>query len=253
MKLLSSLQRCVPIGGGRGRRRRVSPKSQYGRFYGVVSSRRYYSPSTGRWLSRDPINEPDLTIFTGGKWRLSLDAEVNLYKFVANDPLNKVDADGRDTWVPYPPPGHYVSDPPKLPPYPSDPRGSPGNCYNYACNLPPSPDFPYPILYPGQRAGLPDLSATKGWNCDVVKDRAKADFPNDPNIGSPQNGKCANGYHAIRPEVTTDGSGFHFKRYDPATGVWSEKKGNLDRPATCNQNKPGYKGDIQCPDICVPD
>ena len=37
---------------------------------------RYYSPETGRWLSRDPIRE------AGGR---------NLYAFVANDPVNRVD------------------------------------------------------------------------------------------------------------------------------------------------------------------
>jgi hypothetical protein len=36
----------------------------------------FYSPSTGRWLSRDPIEEK------GG---------LNLYAFVANDPIRKVD------------------------------------------------------------------------------------------------------------------------------------------------------------------
>jgi RHS repeat-associated protein len=37
---------------------------------------RYYNPSTGRWLSRDPINEE------GG---------LNLYAFVSNDPVDAVD------------------------------------------------------------------------------------------------------------------------------------------------------------------
>ena len=40
----------------------------------------FYNPSTGRWISRDPIEEQ------GGK---------NLYGFVANDALNKYDRDGR--------------------------------------------------------------------------------------------------------------------------------------------------------------
>ena len=40
---------------------------------------RYYNPSTGRWLSRDPIAEK------GGR---------NLYGFVSNDPLNKIDPEG---------------------------------------------------------------------------------------------------------------------------------------------------------------
>jgi RHS repeat-associated protein len=41
---------------------------------------RYYDPSTGRWLSRDPIGE------AGG---------VNLSGFVGNDPANAADTDGR--------------------------------------------------------------------------------------------------------------------------------------------------------------
>jgi RHS repeat-associated protein len=45
---------------------------------------RYYNPSTGRWLSRDPKGE------RGGK---------NLYGFVKNCPLNKVDPKGKDAMV----------------------------------------------------------------------------------------------------------------------------------------------------------
>ncbi len=41
---------------------------------------RFYNPSTGRWPSRDPIEEE------GG---------INLYAFVFNNPLNYVDSDGR--------------------------------------------------------------------------------------------------------------------------------------------------------------
>ena len=56
------------------------------------------------WPNRDPIEELGVR---------------NLYGFVYNDPLNKLDPDGRDTWVPYPPPGHWVSDPePPSPQYP---------------------------------------------------------------------------------------------------------------------------------------
>ncbi len=40
----------------------------------------FYNPQTGRWLSRDPIEE------LGGK---------HLYGFVLNDPLNNLDRDGR--------------------------------------------------------------------------------------------------------------------------------------------------------------
>lgn len=54
------------------------------------------TPSLGRWLSRDPIEEK------GG---------LNLYGFVNNDSVNYVDMIGRQTWIPYPRPGCCVSDP----------------------------------------------------------------------------------------------------------------------------------------------
>ena len=46
-------------------------------YYGL----RYYNPSTGRWLSRDPIGEK------GGK---------NLYAFLGNAPCGEVDAYGNN-------------------------------------------------------------------------------------------------------------------------------------------------------------
>ncbi len=49
----------------------------------VYYGRRFYSPSQGRWLSRDPIEE------TGG---------VNLYGFVGNDPINQQDLLGLILW-----------------------------------------------------------------------------------------------------------------------------------------------------------
>jgi RHS repeat-associated protein len=45
---------------------------------------RYYNPSTGRWLSRDPIGEK---------------GEPNLYGFVNNDPGGKIDPRGQDLWT----------------------------------------------------------------------------------------------------------------------------------------------------------
>lgn len=59
---------------------RFSTKYQDGEtdllFYGY----RYYSASTGRWLTRDPLDEK------GGK---------NLYGFVRNDSVGFLDTDGR--------------------------------------------------------------------------------------------------------------------------------------------------------------
>jgi RHS repeat-associated protein len=45
---------------------------------------RYYDPGTGRWLSRDPLEEK------GG---------ANIYGFVVNSPINKFDKDGRDIYT----------------------------------------------------------------------------------------------------------------------------------------------------------
>jgi RHS repeat-associated protein len=59
---------------------RVHGKPQYPGADKVVSCYRYYNPGTGRWLSRDPIEEE------GG---------VNLYAFVNNTPSNAVDALGQ--------------------------------------------------------------------------------------------------------------------------------------------------------------
>jgi len=59
---LQSRSRCEhPARAGAGRRavrpRCQSSKSRTGVFRGVVSGFRYYNPSTGRWLSRDPIGD----------------------------------------------------------------------------------------------------------------------------------------------------------------------------------------------------
>jgi RHS repeat-associated protein len=46
---------------------------------------RFYNPSTGRWLSRDPIEEDD---------------GPQIYAFVHNNPLGRVDIDGQQSWAP---------------------------------------------------------------------------------------------------------------------------------------------------------
>jgi RHS repeat-associated protein len=64
---------------------------------------RYYNPSTGRWLSRDPMEE------LGG---------LNLYGYVDNDPSDYVDTDGENR----------ISSPnPHPSPLPGGSRGGPGN------------------------------------------------------------------------------------------------------------------------------
>jgi len=51
----------------------------------VLYEYRIYSPSTGRWLSRDPIGELGC---------------LNLYGFVGNNPISRFDTDGRAWWPP---------------------------------------------------------------------------------------------------------------------------------------------------------
>jgi RHS repeat-associated protein len=72
----------------------------------VLYEYRVYNPSTGGWLSRDPIGERE---------------ELNLYQFAANNPLGVVDDHGLGLWpkgkpkpVPYPP-GGPVDPTPHLP------------------------------------------------------------------------------------------------------------------------------------------
>ena len=66
------------------RRPCTAQKPCTGRFRPAVSGYRFYNPSTGRWLSRDPIGE------WGGE---------NLYAYVYNSSANFVDKDGRESWA----------------------------------------------------------------------------------------------------------------------------------------------------------
>ena len=78
----------------------------------------FYNPSTGRWLSRDPIQE------TGGP---------NVYNFNGNGPIANIDRDGRTVY-----------------PDPPDPNQPPGN-------LPRSPSPPTPTDTNGGITGVPDI------------------------------------------------------------------------------------------------
>jgi len=55
------------------------PESAYPRAARVTSGYRYYSPTLGRWLARDPIGE---------------DGGINVYALVNADPINSVDPKG---------------------------------------------------------------------------------------------------------------------------------------------------------------
>jgi len=49
----------------------------------IQNAQAFYNPSTGRWLNRDPLEEQDCP---------------NVYAFIHNTPLNKIDSDGRTGW-----------------------------------------------------------------------------------------------------------------------------------------------------------
>lgn len=50
----------------------------------------FYNPSTGRWLSRDPIEEAGSVVATKSEFS-EKDAGPNHYAFIANAPVNEVD------------------------------------------------------------------------------------------------------------------------------------------------------------------
>ena len=50
----------------------------------------YYNPSTGRWLSRDPIDEPGRRLISTSDG-VGLVAEINDFSFAANDGVNFFD------------------------------------------------------------------------------------------------------------------------------------------------------------------
>jgi RHS repeat-associated protein len=62
---------------------------------------RYYNPSTGRWLSRDPLEEPGFIRITKNRRALTVRREqANAYLFVANDSLSIVDYLGLNPSIP---------------------------------------------------------------------------------------------------------------------------------------------------------
>ncbi len=88
---------------------------------------RYYSPSTGRWLSQDPVGEPGFRLLANPG--ITYDSGPNLYGFVGNSPTSFVDELGLGY-------GNPVSGP-DGPVGPSDPY-APGGPY-YKPYVPPPP------------------------------------------------------------------------------------------------------------------
>jgi len=61
----------------------------------ALDARAYYDPRIGRWASRDPIGELGHKILVGNHGKRIRPDDGNLYGFVDNNPLTKVDPDGR--------------------------------------------------------------------------------------------------------------------------------------------------------------
>jgi RHS repeat-associated protein len=66
---------------------------------------RFYNPSTGRWLSRDPLgDEAFLTRYSAGKdeirqMLLRIESLKPGYSFVGNQPITSIDCLGLDRWI----------------------------------------------------------------------------------------------------------------------------------------------------------
>ena len=66
-----------------------------------VSGLRYYNPETGRWVSRDPINEAGHKLIRGEEPKYGVDGDIfevfrfeeekALYAFISNNPVNSFD------------------------------------------------------------------------------------------------------------------------------------------------------------------
>ncbi len=54
----------------------------------------FYNPQTGRWLSRDPINEAGFNHLTHANARFKGVEERNLWSFVQGNPVNRYDVNG---------------------------------------------------------------------------------------------------------------------------------------------------------------
>jgi uncharacterized protein RhaS with RHS repeats len=155
----------------------------------ALPARAFYDPSLGRWINRDPVAE------AGG---------INLYGFVANNPVSRGDYWG------------LAAEAVGAPRFnPNDPRWNGNeNCYSYACNRS-SPKRDQMDRQPGnQRCGN---------DCDKIISGAKKDGA----IDVPADGRCPPGFHKIHAVAGSDIGGnpdYHFYRQDD-DGRWSHKRG----------------------------
>ena len=191
------------------------------RFRPAVSGYRFYNPSTGRWLNRDPLEEE------GG---------INVYAMVFNDPVNAYDAFGLQGKEGKPKPPKWNR---------AEWIKNRDNCCAYAY------DLPGRTLQPGQLGGMPKYPGKGGYTCAEMAKRIKADFPNNTNVGAPKDGKCPAGTHKVKPWVSSDGDEYHMQRQDD-DGKWSDMPWGSG-PRRCNPNKPDRRGDKPCDEICVSD
>ncbi len=170
---------------------------------------RYYDPSTGRFLSEDPIS------FAGG---------INFYPYVGNSPSNLIDPTGKQSGPPRPP----APKPPAIY-YPGlwggQFQGS-NNCYSYACNRlhPPtsSPTKPQPGGDVFNQSQLFHLNPDQA--CALLKALATSDGLKD----NPSDGCCPPGYFKVKlyfsPDFHGNGPDYHWYRQD-SNGGWSSKHG----------------------------
>lgn len=185
----------------------------------------YYSPSTGRFTSRDPlVTQPR---FGAALRSLPLQqqarAATQLYEYVASNPMRYADPMGLHPDVPdreWGPWRDPILDRPDLqgPPQPSIP--SRGNCYRFACNDPGQPGQPHSPFPGGKDPG-------GVITCKQVKDGAIKDGMTEPDKCS---GECPAGSRKVAYGITPpqgpnkDWNDYHWWRQQP-DGTWKHKPG----------------------------
>lgn len=65
----------------------------------AATAEAYFDPTIGRWANRDPIGEPGFQRVSKAVKGRSVRGDLNLYMFVHNQPVNKIDPFGLDVWV----------------------------------------------------------------------------------------------------------------------------------------------------------